>query len=130
MSTEKLLGWNEFAPGAILFPYSDGKSKAVQGENNSSQHSVADWRVQRPVLNLDVCIHCQLCWPFCPDSSLIAKDRKLAGIDYEHCKGCGICSEMCPTTPKAILMFPDQMKDEEAIAKWPPKPAKQKALKE
>jgi pyruvate ferredoxin oxidoreductase delta subunit len=130
MNDEKLLGWNEFEAGSLLFPYEGDKSNDVPNENNSIQHSVADWRVLRPVLNLEMCIHCQLCWPFCPDSSLIAQDRKLSHIDYEHCKGCGICSEMCPTTPKSILMFPDQMKDEEALAKWPPKPEKQKPLKE
>ena len=35
---------------------------------------------------------CLLCVPFCPDSSLPVQDGKLVGIDYHHCKGCGICA--------------------------------------
>lgn len=34
--------------------------------------------------------------PYCPDSSLPVAEGKLAGIDYLHCKGCGICAQVCP----------------------------------
>jgi pyruvate ferredoxin oxidoreductase delta subunit len=30
------------------------------------------------------------------------KDEKMTGIDFEHCKGCGICAKECPF--KAIEM--------------------------
>jgi pyruvate ferredoxin oxidoreductase delta subunit len=69
-----------------------------------------DWRSERPVWNKDKCIHCLTCWISCPDSSImIAPDEKkttvVTGIDYDHCKGCGICSKECPIKPvKAITM--------------------------
>jgi NAD-dependent dihydropyrimidine dehydrogenase PreA subunit len=45
-------------------------------------------------------------------------------IDYEHCKGCGICVEVCPTNPKSLLMFAEQMPNEEAVRNWPSKDSK------
>jgi pyruvate ferredoxin oxidoreductase delta subunit len=32
----------------------------------------------------------------CPDSSIEMKDGKVVGIDYDHCKGCGVCVDSCP----------------------------------
>ncbi|MDR2426852.1 MAG: 4Fe-4S binding protein [Endomicrobium sp.] len=68
-----------------------------------------DWRSERPVWNKDKCIHCLACWISCPDSSVkIAPDEKkitvITGIDYDHCKGCGICAKECPVKIKAITM--------------------------
>ena len=40
----------------------------------------------------------------CPDSSILQSEGKVTGIDYGHCKGCGICSFECPTDPKTIEM--------------------------
>jgi pyruvate ferredoxin oxidoreductase delta subunit len=36
----------------------------------------------------------------------------MAGIDLEHCKGCGVCAEVCP--PKCIAMHPEGEFAEEA----------------
>lgn len=67
-----------------------------------------DWRQKRPVLvDPQVCsavkqgaVTCQLCWVFCPDACV---SRSIGPtFDLEHCKGCGICAEVCPT--KAIEM--------------------------
>lgn len=69
------------------------------------QYPTGDWRNIRPLHDLELCINCLRCWLYCPDASIKVKDRKVVGIDYDHCKGCGICSEECPTNPKAIKMF-------------------------
>ena len=45
----------------------------------------------------------------------------MIGVDYDHCKGCGICVEVCPTNPKSLLMFEERIPNEEALAKWPEK---------
>jgi pyruvate ferredoxin oxidoreductase delta subunit len=44
----------------------------------------------------------------------------------DHCKGCGICVEVCPTNPKSLLMFPEQADEETEIAQWPAKETKEK----
>lgn len=61
--------------------------------------SVADWRVFRPVVNLDKCVGCRLCWIYCPETAISLVDEKPV-IDYDKCKGCGICVHECPV--KAI----------------------------
>lgn len=59
------------------------------------------WRNIRPVIDLDGCIRCGICWKFCPDVSIFV-DNEYPIVDYDFCKGCGICAEECPT--KCIVM--------------------------
>jgi pyruvate ferredoxin oxidoreductase delta subunit len=33
---------------------------------------------------------------YCPDAAILVTDHKISGVDYEHCKGCGICAVECP----------------------------------
>ena len=68
----------------------------------SVEYKTGDWRIQlKPVINHDKCVMCLLCWIFCPDVS-ITRTEKTVEVDYFHCKGCGVCSNECPT--KAIDM--------------------------
>ena len=75
----------------------------------AEQFKTGPWRSQRPVWNKDKCINCLTCWIYCPDAAIkIAPDEKnnmvIVGIDYDHCKGCGICSRECPPKISAIKM--------------------------
>ena len=45
--------------------------------------------------NCGVCNLCDNCFIFCPDVA-IRKENDANVIDYDHCKGCGICVEECP----------------------------------
>lgn len=63
------------------------------------------WRTLRPVINLEKCTvakqgaHvCHQCWLYCPEGVISRGIPPV--IDYDYCKGCGICAEECP--PKAI----------------------------
>ena len=60
------------------------------------------WRIFRPILNKDKCVKCLRCWIFCPESAIIRKDDDSVEIDYNYCKGCGICARECKV--KAITM--------------------------
>jgi 2-oxoacid:acceptor oxidoreductase delta subunit (pyruvate/2-ketoisovalerate family) len=72
---------------------------------NAPGYRTGSWRTQRPLLNLEVCTNCLLCWINCPDSSIELTEGKVSGIDEAHCKGCGICAYVCPTKPvKAMEM--------------------------
>ncbi|MDR3135954.1 MAG: 4Fe-4S binding protein [Coriobacteriales bacterium] len=62
---------------------------------NSVLYKTGGWRSNRPVWNADNCTNCMLCWVHCPDSSILVSEQKMVGIDYDHCKGCGICVLEC-----------------------------------
>lgn len=68
----------------------------ITKSGTAREFKTGDWRSQRPIWNEDKCIHCLQCWIFCPDSSIMVKDGKMTGIDYDYCKGCGICANQCP----------------------------------
>lgn len=47
--------------------------------------------------NCGVCNMCLKCFAFCPDSAIrVSEDGTYLEIDYNYCKGCGICVEECP----------------------------------
>jgi len=131
---QDLYGWDEVTQGTVL-PSFDGDatgiaSKKAEERNysdyNSYSASVASWRVTKPVFNIDVCIDCQNCWVWCPDSSILSRDKQMLGIDYDHCKGCEVCVEVCPTNPKSLLMFSEYEDLGDALASWPEKQQKEK----
>ena len=50
------------------------------------------------------CFECDTCYSVCPDNAVIklgAGER--FRIDYDYCKGCGICAEECPCGAIAML---------------------------
>lgn len=86
MSTKPtLMRCRDLAPGTII----------PEGGTAQGYHT-GGWRSQRPVFHAQACVHCLTCWILCPDSSVLAKDGKVTGYDYDHCKGCGICAFECP----------------------------------
>jgi len=91
-SDKKLKGWKELTIGAVL-----PCCTAVEYKTGS-------WRTFKPVWMPEKCIHCLQCWLVCPDFSVTAKEGKMTGFDYEHCKGCGLCAYICPVKGKAIKM--------------------------
>ena len=72
---------------------------------NSEEFHTGDWRSTVPIIDQSLCIDCMTCWIYCPDDCILVKDDKVTGIKLTHCKGCGICSKVCPK--KAITMKED-----------------------
>lgn len=59
--------------------------------------------------NCGTCNECENCYVFCPDVSILKNMRKLSrAIDYDYCKGCGICFTECPRC--AISMVEEEEK--------------------
>ena len=52
------------------------------------------WRSIRPAVNSEKCVGCKQCYLYCPDGVIAINDGK-AVIDYDFCKGCGICAKIC-----------------------------------
>ena len=86
------------APAAVqprrtpLFPVSTADSRDVR---------TGAWSLERPVLE-PACNACAVCALFCPESAITRVDGAMV-VDYEHCKGCGICEAVCPVR-NAIAM--------------------------
>ena len=93
----KLLTWKEMPIGGIVFE-----------AGNSQQYETGSWRTYKPVHAKDRCISCLRCWILCPDSAVLVEDGQMAGFDYDHCKGCGICARECPPKAHAIEMKLDR----------------------
>lgn len=87
------------------------RAAVIPEAGNSESYNVGGWRSERPHHDAEACTQCMLCWVFCPDSSIRLEDGKVVGIDYDHCKGCGICAAECPVNPKvgrkAMQMSPE-----------------------
>lgn len=86
-------GWKQLAIGG-----------RIEEAGNSACYETGSWRTFRPVRDESKCTHCLRCWIWCPDSAIKVKDGKIVGIDLDHCKGCGICAEVCPPKVHAIEM--------------------------
>ncbi len=69
---------------------------------NTALRKVANWRSNRPVIERRLCTNCLICWIYCPEPAIYMDNAGNVQIDYDHCKGCGICAEECPR--KAIKM--------------------------
>ncbi len=94
-------GWDELVVGGVILE-----------AGNAEAYETGDWRTRRPVFHPERCIHCLFCWAYCPDASILVKDGKVVGIDYFHCKGCGICSAECPVKGEKALTMEDESKIE------------------
>lgn len=81
----------------------------IENPGNATLYETGEWRVEKPVYNTEHCIQCLLCWVYCPDSAIDVCDGKVIGIDYYHCKGCGICVHECPRTGRALEMIPEEV---------------------
>jgi len=86
-------GWKDIPIGGMILE-----------AGNAVKYLTGGWRAFRPIWDGDRCIHCLQCWVMCPDSSIMVNDGKMTGIDLVHCKGCGICAEVCPDKVKCIEM--------------------------
>jgi pyruvate ferredoxin oxidoreductase gamma subunit len=69
---------------------------SVASPPNTSLRKTGDWRVTRPIIDLDRCTHCWICFVNCPDGGISLDADDIPRIDYSVCKGCMICMEVCP----------------------------------
>jgi pyruvate ferredoxin oxidoreductase delta subunit len=70
-----------------------------------------EWRTLMPVIDDKKCTTsrlnkptCFLCWLYCPEAVITKGIPPL--INLEYCKGCGICSQVCPV--QAIVMVHEE----------------------
>lgn len=78
--------WNELTAGGINLD----AGNSIKTFTGSSRYG------KKPKFNADTCINCFFCWVFCPENAIITNSEKIDGINYDYCKGCGICVNECP----------------------------------
>lgn len=76
-------------------------SQPVKGAGGKT----GSWRTHRPVLDKEKCSDCLMCWLLCPEGCIAKEDHS---IDYDYCKGCGVCEAECPR--KAITMVKEEVR--------------------
>ncbi len=91
-----LKNWNELVPAGI-----------IPDAGNSLKNFTSTFRKgEKPEFNETTCINCFFCWVFCPDNAIIVENEKVVGINFDYCKGCGVCANECPVKnePKPLVM--------------------------
>ena len=94
-TSEGELTWKDLEIGAI-----------VVEPGNARQNETGTWRSERPIIDLDKCSKCGLCYIYCPDAAIEMNDEGYPERQLFYCKGCGICAAECPT--KAITMVDEE----------------------
>ncbi len=96
MAKGKLKAWQELEVGAVVLE--GGSTQAIL---------TGGWRTgKKPIVDAQKCVNCLLCWIHCPEPAIVTEKAQMRGYNYEHCKGCGICAEACPSG--AISMVPEE----------------------
>jgi pyruvate ferredoxin oxidoreductase delta subunit len=92
MSLFDLLKYDEVPIGGV-----------VKDPGNSREYRTGLWSDNVCIWNAETCTNCLQCWLVCPDESIVMDDDgKMAGVNYDFCKACGLCVEECPTDPKSL----------------------------
>ncbi len=81
----------------------DDYPRAVCFEGGHLVSKNAGWRTFRPEVRLDDCVGCLRCYLVCPDGVISKTEDGKVQIDYDFCKGCGVCAHECK--PNAIDMI-------------------------
>lgn len=88
--TAKEKGWREIPIGGVCWV-------------PTTEYLTGDWGTSKPVLDIEKCNKCLICYIYCPDGSVTWKpETEEVEFDYRYCKGCGICADEC--RQKAIEM--------------------------
>ena len=95
VQSESELTWKDLEIGSI-----------VAEPGSASQYQTGGWRSQRPVLNVDLCIKCGLCYIYCPEGCIEQHEDGYFRANLFYCKGCGICAAECPK--KAITTIEEE----------------------
>lgn len=85
---------------------------AVHGARTSQLVKTGLWRTVRPEIDEARCHKCHwICGSSCPDGAIGPSASGVARVDFDHCKGCGVCVIACPH--HAISAVPERAAEAE-----------------
>jgi 2-oxoacid:acceptor oxidoreductase delta subunit (pyruvate/2-ketoisovalerate family) len=73
--------------------------KRVKGFGEVTSTFTEDFAIREAgrCFSCGTCNECENCYVFCPDASILKTEDNLTHqVDYDFCKGCGICFSECP----------------------------------
>ncbi len=96
-----LKNWKDLNPGGVNTD-AGNSAKDVHPFSNTGKE---------PLFIEENCINCFFCWVFCPENAIILENDQVRGINYDFCKGCGICANECPVQkePQPLVMVEKKM---------------------
>ncbi len=59
-----MMSWREIPPGMVLLE-----------AGSALKFKTGSWRTFKPVWIKDNCIHCLLCWLYCPDNAVKVREK-------------------------------------------------------
>lgn len=119
-----------FAPAGPQFGYLNAPlGGAIVNPGNSVLKDLSASRQGfLPAFRRDKCVDCALCELVCPDLCFVWRDnpdpkarvrRVLVGIDYQYCKGCLKCVEVCPTAALAAERETEGFAERARVPRFP-----------
>lgn len=106
----QLKNWQELPLGGVIVE-----------AGSARKYETGSWRTWKPECHREHCVQCLACWEYCPEDAILLEDgqdpsgapRKLVvGIDYFHCKGCGLCVRECPVNKDGKVQAISYVRDE------------------
>ena len=69
----------------------------VAQPGTSRANKTGSWRTDKRPRFLHIrCTACDLCALCCPEGCVFGEGKNTYWTDYDYCKGCGICAQICP----------------------------------
>ena len=99
--------WEKVPTGVVL--QQDVIDGVAIGPGGSLGNLTGSWRTITPRYLREKCIRCLRCWFSCPEGCIKRLEDDHVKWDYRYCKGCAICSNVCPV--QAIQM-------EKGVKEW------------
>ncbi|MGE4504573.1 MAG: 4Fe-4S binding protein [Desulfovibrionaceae bacterium] len=85
MSKKSLCAWQALALGC-----------AVVKPGSAANLRTGAWRTLIPVIDEDTCIKCGQCEIYCPEFCIAEREDGFYRPNFNYCKGCGVCANICP----------------------------------
>ncbi len=89
---EKIVGFSDL--NAEYFDFIFPQAEGYLAEKRKPEDRIRE--EARRCFSCGVCNQCGNCWLYCPDVAVSKISGEECEINYEYCKGCGICANECP----------------------------------